>query len=53
MSTPSDLQQLLDMGFDKEKAEIAVKKTGGCMYKFQLAYPLYMIYITPHTDYLL
>ncbi|KAF7918169.1 uncharacterized protein EAE97_011940 [Botrytis byssoidea] len=29
MSTPSDLQQLLDMGFDKEKAEIAVKKTGG------------------------
>ncbi|KAF7932624.1 uncharacterized protein EAE98_003923 [Botrytis deweyae] len=29
MSTPSDLQQLLDMGFGKEKAEIAVKKTGG------------------------
>lgn len=28
MST-SDLDQLIDMGFDKEKAEIAVKKTGG------------------------
>ncbi|ESZ97579.1 hypothetical protein SBOR_2036 [Sclerotinia borealis F-4128] len=29
MSTPSDLQQLIEMGFDKERAEIAVKKTGG------------------------
>lgn len=27
---PSDLEQLLDMGFEKERAEIAVKKTGGC-----------------------
>jgi hypothetical protein len=26
----SDLDQLLDMGFDKERAEIAVKKSGGC-----------------------
>jgi hypothetical protein len=26
---PSDLDQLLDMGFDKERAEIAVKRTGG------------------------
>ncbi|KAJ4154860.1 hypothetical protein LMH87_000134 [Akanthomyces muscarius] len=26
---PSDLDQLLDMGFDKARAEIAVKKTGG------------------------
>ncbi|KAJ8059833.1 hypothetical protein OCU04_011463 [Sclerotinia nivalis] len=29
MSTPSDLQQLIDMGFDQERAQIAVKKTGG------------------------
>jgi hypothetical protein len=26
----SDLSVLLDMGFEKERAEIAVKKTGGC-----------------------
>ncbi|KAL6922182.1 hypothetical protein FSHL1_006149 [Fusarium sambucinum] len=26
---PSDLDTLLDMGFDKERSEIAVKKTGG------------------------
>ncbi|KJZ79636.1 hypothetical protein HIM_01105 [Hirsutella minnesotensis 3608] len=26
---PSDLEQLLDMGFEKARAEIAVKKTGG------------------------
>ncbi|EQL03473.1 hypothetical protein G6O67_006524 [Ophiocordyceps sinensis] len=26
---PSDLEQLLDMGFEKPRAEIAVKKTGG------------------------
>ncbi|KAJ3472355.1 hypothetical protein NLG97_g11059 [Lecanicillium saksenae] len=26
---PSDLDQLLDMGFDKARAEIAVKKSGG------------------------
>lgn len=25
----SDLEQLLDMGFDKARAEIAVKKSGG------------------------
>ena len=25
----SDLEQLLEMGFEKERAEIAVKKTGG------------------------
>ncbi|KAI9642790.1 hypothetical protein NHQ30_008522 [Ciborinia camelliae] len=29
MSTLSDLQQLLEMGFEKERAELAVKKTGG------------------------
>jgi hypothetical protein len=32
MSTPSDLNLLLDMGFDKERAELAVKKTGGRMF---------------------
>jgi UBX domain-containing protein 1/4 len=26
----SDLDQLVEMGFDKEKAQMAVKKTGGC-----------------------
>lgn len=26
---PSDLEQLVDMGFDKERAELAVKQTGG------------------------
>lgn len=26
---PSDLNLLLDMGFDKQRAELAVKKTGG------------------------
>lgn len=26
----SDLDVLLDMGFDRERAELAVKKTGGC-----------------------
>lgn len=27
---PSDLEQLVDMGFDKTRAELAVKKSGGC-----------------------
>lgn len=26
---PSDLDSLIDMGFDKSRAEIAVKKSGG------------------------
>jgi len=26
---PSDLEQLLEMGFDKARAELAVKKSGG------------------------
>jgi hypothetical protein len=30
----SDLTLLLDMGFEKERAELAVKKTGGCMFLF-------------------
>src|SRR6266536_5980044 len=29
----SDLSVLLDMGFDKERAELAVKKSGGCMFR--------------------
>jgi len=28
----SDLEVLLDMGFDRERAELAVKKTGGCQF---------------------
>jgi hypothetical protein len=28
----SDLEVLLDMGFDKARAELAVKKTGGCQF---------------------
>lgn len=28
--TQSDLDQLLDMGFEKARAELAVKKTGNC-----------------------
>jgi hypothetical protein len=26
----SNLDQLIDMGFEKERAEIAVKQSGGC-----------------------
>ena len=29
---PTDLEALLDMGFEKERAELAVKKTGGCTF---------------------
>jgi hypothetical protein len=28
MSTPSDLEQLLNMGFDKWRAELSIKATG-------------------------
>ena len=31
---PSDREQLVEMGFDSEKVDIALKKTGGC--KIQL-----------------
>jgi hypothetical protein len=27
-----DLEVLIDMGFEKARAELAVKKTGGCKY---------------------
>lgn len=30
--TASDLEQLLEMGFEKERAELAVSKTGGCTF---------------------
>lgn len=30
--TTSDLDQLIEMGFDKERAEMAVSKTGGRMH---------------------
>jgi len=26
----TDLEQLLEMGFEKERAELALKKTGNC-----------------------
>jgi UBX domain-containing protein 1/4 len=28
----TDLEQLIEMGFDKERAELAVKNTGGCQW---------------------
>lgn len=28
----SDLDQLIEMGFDKERAQLAVTKTGGCKF---------------------
>lgn len=28
--TTTDLEQLLEMGFEKERAELAVSRTGGC-----------------------
>jgi hypothetical protein len=35
----SDLDQLIEMGFDKERAQLAVTKTGGCKFlPFRLIY---------------
>ena len=31
----TDLEQLIDMGFEKERAELAVKQSGGCRYRPQ------------------
>ena len=31
---PSDREQLLEMGFDPDKVDIALKKTGGCKSEF-------------------
>jgi hypothetical protein len=36
MATPSDLDQLLEMGFDKQRAELAVKKTRGREFSYAL-----------------
>lgn len=46
----SDLNQLLDMGFEKERAELAVKKATGSMY-FQQGHPSYsdIAQIEPNT----
>lgn len=30
----SDLEKLIEFGFEKERAEMAVKKTGGCDFPF-------------------
>lgn len=38
MATPSDLAQLLEMGFDKQRAELAVKKTRGRTYLHSSVY---------------
>ena len=35
----TDLQTLLDMGFEKERAEIATKKTGSCKYVLETSKP--------------
>lgn len=32
----SDLSVLLDMGFEEERAQLAVKQTGGCKFFFQM-----------------
>jgi len=40
----SDLEMLLEMGFEKARAELAVKKTGGCAY---LPSPSILVYICP------
>lgn len=54
MSTPSDLQQLVEMGFDKERAELAVKKSGGCRYNLETLLTLasYPYHITQNTDHI-
>jgi len=38
----SDLSVLLDMGFEKERAELAVKKTGGCKYSLRTFVPVHV-----------
>lgn len=38
MATSSDLDVLIDMGFDRTRAELAVKKSGGCK-----CFPSYLV----------
>ena len=45
--TNSDLSVLLDMGFDKERAELALKKTGSCTPSFLLYYPFSKLTLSP------
>ena len=35
----SDLDTLIDMGFEKPRAELAVKKTGGCESTIRIILP--------------
>lgn len=44
----SDLDVLVDMGFDKERADMAVKKTGGR--KFVYIHLIPVVKKTPFTD---
>ena len=40
MSTQTDLEALIDMGFEKPRAEMAVKKAGGCEFTLSLTFYL-------------
>lgn len=44
----SDLDVLVDMGFDKERADMAVKKTGGRKFAY---IHLILVIKTPFTDF--
>lgn len=35
--TASDLSVLLDMGFEEERARLAVKQTGGCRFTYEMS----------------
>jgi hypothetical protein len=39
----SDLEQLIEMGFDPERAQMAVSKTGGCT--CWESFPLLLVFI--------
>lgn len=40
---PSDLEQLLDMGFERDRAELAVKQTGGRTQATILSYHVWLL----------